>query len=368
MEQFAKELITRQGSSSAGETCHKWSYAAKLVQQYGVDSLTYLTLEKDKNHFFGLNTEGFIAYVVIDKIIICMGNPVCSESNMEGLFEEFLAFCRMKRCRVCFCSISKEFSVFLKKHGFLISKYGEEALLDLDIYDLKGSSKLKLRQKLKRAEKAGITILEYFPQKLRDYNLEQKIVQISEEWLTNKNGKLGFTLGELNLDTPLARRYFVAVDENDDLHAILMFSPFDNGQGYFLDVMRRSSNSVPGVMEKSIVDAAMRMKNEGVKIVSLGLAPLAGMLSEKESSTFLERGMDFVYKNISQGYNFKALHDYKKKFAPTRWEPRYIAHDSRLSPIKVAYVMIKARKSEGIWKQLILGLWEAKKIFAIKNK
>jgi phosphatidylglycerol lysyltransferase len=368
MEQFVKVWgIAEETSYEVGRYYNKNS-AAELVQMYGTDSLAYLTLEKDKKHYFGVNTEGFIAYVIIDKIMVCMGNPVCSEGDMKELLSEFLSFSRAKAYKVCFCSISKTFSTFLGKNGFSVSKYGEEALLDLPSYELKGSSTSKLRQKLKRAEKAGITVQEYVPQKQRDYSLEQKIVQISEEWLASKNGKMGFTLGDLNLENPLDRRYFAAIDENNELQAILMFSPFNNGEGYFLDVMRRSSNSIPGVMEKSIIDASMKMRDEGVKIVSLGLAPLAGINPEQGSGTFLEKGMHFVYKHVNQGYDFKALHDYKKKFAPTRWEPRYIAHQSKLSPFKVAYVMVKARKGEGVWKQLLTGIWEARKALAAKSQ
>jgi phosphatidylglycerol lysyltransferase len=143
----------------------------------------------------------------------------------------------------------------------LFSFENVEELISLDTYELKGSKTSKLRQKLKRAEKLGITVIEYNPKEHRDYKFENKIVHISDEWIEKKNGKLEFGLGELNLDKPLGRRYFVAIDENEDLHAVLAFSPFDYGQGSFLDVMRRRFDSIPGVMEKSIIDAAMKMKS-----------------------------------------------------------------------------------------------------------
>lgn len=368
MEQLVNEEKTYQSNVYADEKSHIWSNATELVKRYGKDSLAYLTLEKDKEYFFGSNTEGFIAYKVIDNIAVCMGNPIYQEGTLGVLYKEFIHFCKKKSYKVCFCSISNEFSMFLKEHGFSVSKYGEEALIDLNVYELKGSSTSKLRQKLRRAEKFGITVMEYIPKEYRDYNLEEKILHISEQWLANKNGKMGFSLGDLNLDKPLGRRYFVAIDEMKNLHAVLMFSPFEHGEGYFLDVMRRSFEAVPGVMEKSIIDAAMKMKAEGIKVISLGLAPLAGIEIEGVKCTTLEKGMHFMYKNFSQGYDFKNLHDYKKKFAPTLWKSRYIAHESSLSPIRVVYAMIKARKGDGVWWTLLKGLWESRKVFAFKSK
>jgi phosphatidylglycerol lysyltransferase len=368
MEQLVNEEKTYQSNVCSSEKSHIWSRATELVERYGKDSLAYLTLEQDKEYFFESNTEGFIAYKVIDNIAVCMGNPIYQEGTLEVLYKQFIHFCKNKRYKVCFCSISKEFSMFLNDNGFSVSKYGEEALIDLSVYELKGSSTSKLRQKLRRAEKFGITVIEYVPKKYRDYNLEEKIIHISEQWLANKNGKMGFSLGDLNLDKPLGRRYFVAIDQMKNLHAILMFSPFDYGQGYFLDVMRRSFDAVPGVMEKSIIDAVMKMKDEGTKIVSLGLAPLAGIEIEGVEYTSLEKGMHFMYKNFSQGYDFKKLHDYKKKFAPTLWNSRYIAHESSLSSVRVAYAMIKARKRDGVWWTVLKGLWESRKVFAFKSK
>jgi len=342
--------------------------AAELVVKYGEDSLAYLTLEEGKQYFFGEDTEGFISYVVVEKVAVCVGNSVCSKDSTTELLQEFEQFCRKRRYKICFCSVTKEMAEVLKQRGFSISKYGEEALLDLRVYELSGSKTSKLRQKLKRAEKSGINIIEYRPKEERDLELEKKIHKVSEEWFAKKNGKLTFTLGELNLDNPLGRRYFVALGEGEEVQAILMFSPFGSGKGYFLDVMRRTESSVPGVMEKAIIDAAMQFKSEGAEWVSLGLAPLSGIEIEKGKSTVLEKGMNFMYNNMNKHYGFKTLHDYKKKFAPTNWEPRYVAHEQNLLPFKVAYVMIKARNVDDMWKQLLEGLWKAGRAFLTVDK
>ncbi|MBK1812799.1 DUF2156 domain-containing protein [Clostridium sp. YIM B02505] len=368
MEQFLNGSKGYEINDFTGSNNLTRSYAAKLVERYGKDSLAYLTLEQDKEYFFASNTEGFIAYKVIDNIAICMGNPIYEEGTLDILYKEFMDFLKKKRYKVCFCSISKEISMFLNQYGLSISKYGEEALIDLSTYELKGSSTSKLRQKLRRADKSGISVIEYNPKSCKDYELEEKINLISEKWISNKNGKMGFSLGDLNFDEPLGRRYFVAVDEMENLHTILMFSPFEQGEGYFLDVMRRNFDAVPGVMEKSIIDAIMKMKDEGVKVVSLGLAALAGIEVNEGNCTTLEKGMNYMYKNFNKDYDFKKLHDYKKKFAPSLWNSRYIAHEASLSPIKVAYVMIKARKGEGVWWTLLKGLWETRKILSVKFK
>jgi len=322
----------------------------ELLQRYGSDSLSYLSLDGIKQYFVEKNNEGFIAYVVIQNTVVCIGNPVCAISNSLEVVNQFILFCKEHKYKICFCSINEEFANLLQNNEFVISKYGEEALLDLHTYSLTGSKKEKLRQKIRRAERFGIRTVEYVPGLRRDQMLEEKILDLSKEWYAQKNGQLTFTLGDLNFDNPLGRRFFVALDKKEEVVAILMFSPFDYQNGYFLDVMRRRSESVPGVMEKAIIDAAMKIRNEGGSWISLGLAPLAGIDQFKLNATHLEKLFNYVYYNGNSIFSFQSLYQYKKKFDPSCWNSRYVAHERKLSTIKVAYVMAKARNVNGVSK------------------
>lgn len=339
----------------------KPEYIYDLVKKYGEDPFSYLMLEGDKTYFLSKVCEGFIAYVVVGKIAVCLGNPVCPGEKRQDILAEFEDFCRGKKLSICFSSVYGAFSKVLERTGYCISKYGEEAFLDLDVYKLTGGSTMKLRQKVRRAEKQGIRVMEYQPRLRRDTKLENEINQVSEEWYAEKTGRLTFTLGELNLGKPLDRRYFISVDGHDRIQAVLVFAPFLQGQGYFLDVMRRKRDAVPGIMEKSIIDAAMTMKEEGVRWISLGVAPLAG-LDKQEKLNPLERYFQFTYDHMNQNYNFKTLYHYKKKFAPSYWVDRHIAHQRELSYFNVGMAIIKARKVNKVWSQLIRGLWRVGKV------
>lgn len=319
-------------------------------------------------YFFGRTVEGLIAFVLVGKVAVCIGNPVCSEEHLIRLIFEFKTHCQLKKWRICFCSVDEELGGILLKKGFHISKYGEEALLDLRSYEMTGKQTLKLRQKIRRAEASGIHVIEYHPQVGRDRELEFQMLTVSGEWLANKGGKMTFSLGDLNFDLPLERRYFACVDSSQNVQAVLTFLPYQSQKGYYLDVMRRKEDAIPGVMEKGIIGAAMLLKQEGVEWISLGLAPLAGIKSAEVKSTVLEKGMHLVYSHFQEGYSFRSLHLYKKKFAPSLWAPRYIAHERKLSPFKVGYVLVKARNGQKIvWKQVFHILWRASRHFEFRR-
>jgi len=335
-----------------------YNYAVWLVSNYGEDSLAYLTLEEDKSIFFGSGVQGLIAYVKIRKVALCLGHPVCEPNRLKDLLTEFKTFCTARGLKICFCSINRELALQLLDCGFRLSKYGEEALLHLQTYEISGKKTMKLRQKIRRAQKGGINVIEYRPAHSRNLSLEEEILSVSREWLGNKRGKLKFTLGDLNFNNPLARRYFACTNENARVEAVLTFLPYAGGRGYYLDVMRKREETIPGVIEKAIIDAAMIMKDEGVERLSLGMAPLAGIGRDGEEQNLLEKSMRLIYSYMSDGYGFKNLHNYKKKFSPCSWESRYLAHEESLPLLIVAYTMIKARNSRVIWKQVLYGVWK----------
>lgn len=340
------------------------SYLEYLIKVYGKDSLNYLSFEKDRRIFISDKIEGFIAYVVVKKVALCIGDPICLDNKKREFILEFMEYCKNIKIKPCFSSITKETRDILENLNFVVSKYGEEAVIELNSYEMTGKKTLKLRQKVKRAENAGLKVIEYTPTNGRDMVLESKIDEVSAQWFKAKKGQLSFSVGEIHLNNPIDRRYFISLDECGDIQAILMFSPYNEGKCYFLDVMRRRLDSVPGAMEHAIITSAMKMKEEGIEAVSLGIAPLVGIDSKHEKATSLEKCMNYIYNNVKCDYEFKKLYDYKKKFSPTNWVVRYIAYDKSISLIKIGYVIIKAKKASNILKSVLEGLW--KKISTIE--
>lgn len=336
------------------------SYVEYLVKIYGKDSLNYLSFEKDRKIFISKRIEGFIAYVVVKKVALCIGEPICIDNEKKAFILEFINYCKNMKIKPCFSSITKETRDILESLNFVVSKYGEEAVIELNSYKMTGKNTLKLRQKVKRAENIGLKVIEYIPTNGRDMVLESKINEVSAEWFKAKKGQLSFSVGEMHLNNPIDRRYFISLDKSGDIQAILMFSPYNEGRSYFLDVMRRRIDSVPGAMEHAIITAAMKMKEEDVEAVSLGIAPLVGIDSKHEKATLLEKCMNYIYKNVKCDYEFKKLYDYKKKFSPTNWTVRYIAYDKNISLIKIGYVIIKAKNGNNILKSVLEGLWGKK--------
>jgi phosphatidylglycerol lysyltransferase len=81
----------------------------------------------------------------------------------------------------------------------------------------------------------------------------------------------------------------------------------------------------------------------------MGLSPLYNVASG-DKATFNEKLFAYVYDNMNEAYDFKALHHAKEKYAPTSWEARFLAYYPKPFSPQFAYAMIKAQNPEKISK------------------
>jgi phosphatidylglycerol lysyltransferase len=105
------------------------------------------------------------------------------------------------------------------------------------------------------------------------------------------------------------------------------------GEGWALDVMRRGKETVPGTMEFLIAEAVAWAKVHGYRQMSLGLAPLAGLVPSTPSlpsSSFVERSAAYLHQRGVLLGQYRSLYAFKAKFQP-RWEERYLIVSERQS-------------------------------------
>ncbi|CAM4039262.1 phosphatidylglycerol lysyltransferase domain-containing protein [Saccharibacillus endophyticus] len=125
--------------------------------------------------------------------------------------------------------------------------------------------------------------------------------------------------------------------------------------------MHRKLNAMTGVMEHAIISAAMKLKEDNVNKLSLGIAPLAGIEVTEKDLSKAEKLMNAVFHNMSFGYNFKNLYRFKKKFDPTAWTPRYLIYDSDISLMELAISIAHTKRGA-----TDLTLYAKYKLFFIK--
>ncbi|RZI49036.1 bifunctional lysylphosphatidylglycerol flippase/synthetase MprF [Lactococcus kimchii] len=323
-----------------------------LVHEYGQNPMAYLALSKDKQYFFGEMTDGVIAYMVVNNVLVVCGDLICQEENAIVFMGEITRFAHKNGWKLLFLDITEKLRHVYEEFGFGLVKIGEDACIELANYDLKGKKAAKVRANINHARRLGIEVAEYQPLVHRDVAIEQAFQHISHEWFKQKGAELGFMLGDLALENPHNRRYFYAKDATGKPIALVVFVPYEKGQAYMADVTRRLSDAPNGTMEVIMFDAFTKMREDGVLWGNLGLCPLANIEGGQDNSMTTQL-MQFIYENMNGVYGFKGLYQAKKKFAPTDWQERFIAYTPKPFGFSYAYAIIKAQNPKGINKLLL---------------
>jgi lysylphosphatidylglycerol synthetase-like protein (DUF2156 family) len=134
---------------------------------------------------------------------------------------------------------------------------------------------------------------------------------------------MGFTLGGMEELKDRDVRIMLAVDPDGRLQAVTSWLPVHrDGEvvGWTIDFMRRTDDSMNGIMEFLIASAALHMKETGAEVLSLSGAPLATKPiapgEESPEPTAMTRLLDFLAKTLEPAYGFSSLFRFKAKFNP----------------------------------------------------
>ncbi|MDR0783278.1 MAG: DUF2156 domain-containing protein [Propionibacteriaceae bacterium] len=352
-------LLVKPAVFSPNITVADQARVRELVLKYGQNPLAYLALEPDKKYFFSTRCEGFCAYTIANEVFVICGDVVCADEDAPILIDEIRQYCQWNAYRILMINITDRFRDAYEQAGFKTVKMGEDACFDLTQFTLSGPKIQKVRAAINFATRAGITVTEYKPLESRDEQVEEQISDITKEWLKSKGGyEMHFSVGSVSLKNPLDRRYFYAADEAGQILGYVVFVPYNDG--YLADVTRRRSTAPQGVLEKTVCESFLKLKQEGVGWANLGLSPLYNLTEssqvEPRGSRFAEKLMNYVYNNLNGVYGFKQLHHAKRKFNPSDWTPRFLAYHPRSFATQTALALVKSQMKTPLTKILLAQL------------
>lgn len=298
--------------------------ARLLLEYYGHDSLSYFSLHKRKRFFFSSSGKSFLAYTIRWRVAIVSSDPIGPKDDIPLLLEEFKYFTRGAHLTSCFVGIHPETIPFLSLIGHKKIHIGEEAVLDLAVYNKKN-----LKKKVRRAERhiknLGITCQIYSRKNMPLKYLKQ-IQTVSNNWLEFKGGKeRGFTmtLGRIPETLDKDCEFILALDKNK-LLGFLIFVPAYTSNTFSLDIMRRIKSAPNGLTEFLLLQAFDYYKMEKVKSLSLNFATFHQKTNKRKR---VHKLFEFLaYKPLSYLYKTNCLYKFNEKFLP-QWQGRYLAFE-----------------------------------------
>ncbi len=304
------------------------------VRAFGTGTNALLVACGDKAIFRAAAPEGrapppgYIAYRTAGRFLVAYSDPVCPPGSERDMLAAFLDHAAGSDRDVILYQISAGALPVAHDFGFSFFKLGEEAIVDLTRFDLRGNKAKTLRHAVNLVEKQGGEFAIAAGESLRA--LLPELRQVSDDWLADKHVvEKRFSIGRFEEAYMLRFPCALVRDSGGRITAFGNLLEGPHGEELSVDLMRYSARreqagGLRDVMDYLFLRLMLHGKERGFRRFNLGMAPLASVGELRRARPF-ERLAHFVFRHGEHWYNYQGLRRYKEKFDP-HWEPRYMAY------------------------------------------
>jgi uncharacterized membrane protein YbhN (UPF0104 family) len=223
--------------------------------------------------------------------------------------------------------------------GWQALKIGEEGVVSLAGFTLKGKAGRELRPSVNKLTRLGHRVAWVAPP--IGAGLMRELRGISDEWLhqlraTEKRFSVGWFdesyLGECEIA--------VVKDSNDNPVAFANLIPEYRKNEITIDLMRHRTDVEHGTMDFLFASLLEECRSRGYDSFNLGLAAFSGV-GESGAAGRLEVVIHYLYHHLNRIYHFQGLRAYKEKFQP-HWESRYLVFRSLADLPEIVLALVRA--------------------------
>ncbi|SET32485.1 phosphatidylglycerol lysyltransferase [Oceanicella actignis] len=301
--------------------------AAAIIDRHGPPEAE-MAMSADKALFFSPDEDAFIMFAPQGRSWIAYADPVGPETSLPALIDAFCDAARAAGARPVFYETSDRLLAHWIDRGMRVRKIGEEALVSLPDWSLSGRRHRTLRNACSKLRREGLAAELHLPPHAPA--LLDALEDVSREWLASKGGReKRFSVGAFDRRR-LSRQPVLTLSENGRLVAFASLLAPAGGARAAIDLMRHRACG-RRVMDLLFVELIEACKARGMRELSLGMAPLAGLDGRRGGHLWNRLGA-IIYRHGGAFYNFAGLRNFKAKFA-TDWRPRYLATPARSSTL-----------------------------------
>jgi len=173
----------------------------------------FLALSPRNLRFSEPALSGFVPFRRQGRYRLVPGGVHAPEDSRADLLDAFLRDAARDCEQVVALQVRARDVDLFRSRGFRVDAFGSSFALALPRFSFAGTKRMKLRNRIKRARAAGVTVVELGRDRACPLGLWRRLAEISRAWLTTKGGhELDLLVGEMGEPGDAERRVFVAFD------------------------------------------------------------------------------------------------------------------------------------------------------------
>lgn len=314
-------LLTLTPATDA-RTASDLERSGRVLGRYGRGALLPYMIEAPCRPFALPDGRAALAYAAAGRTAVVVGDPAGEPDAVRPSFDAWAGRASASDWIPVVYQASAPFVDDLERTGWHGVKVGSEAIVDPVSFDIATPRLANVRHTVTRSRKGGVevTVTPDGSTGIPPGVDVAPLVELDRAWRRRQGPSLGFTVGRFDPDA-LDDAIVAVASASGAPVAFVVLRPTGTDRGWMLDLMRRSDRGVPGAVEACLVAAIEALRRSGVRRLSLGLAPLAGL--DVGHGPLAERLLAAGARVIRPVYDANGLAFFKDKFGAT-WEPRYL--------------------------------------------
>ncbi|MEU0005278.1 bifunctional lysylphosphatidylglycerol synthetase/lysine--tRNA ligase LysX [Streptomyces sp. NPDC006314] len=307
-----------------------------LLAAYGErDSLGYFATRRDKAVVFSPSGKAAVTYRVEAGVCLAGGDPVGDPEAWPHAIGAWLDVARRHAWAAAVMGASEDGARACARAGLGALHIGDEAIVHVASFDLKGRDMRVTRQAVHRVRRTGATCRIRRHATLTEREMEE-IVDKADAWRDTETER-GFSMALDRLGDPADGDCLLveALGEDGRLLALLSFVPWGR-DGVSLDLMRRDRAAPNGVMEFMVAELCAAAPRLRVRRVSLNFAVFRSVFEEgaRIGAGPVLRLWRRLLLFISRWWQLEALYRSNAKYHP-EWYPRFICYGDTASLARI---------------------------------
>ncbi|MDD9897847.1 MAG: phosphatidylglycerol lysyltransferase domain-containing protein [Candidatus Melainabacteria bacterium] len=282
--------------------------------------MDYYKLWDDKDFFFGKELEGFLAYANFSEAAMVLGDPVGKLEDFPALVHEFKQAQLRKGNKPCFFQLSSQRLDLVQEQNFTTVKIGNEALVNLEAFDIADAKHRELRARLRLLDSLRYKVRHY--KKINNKELFAELRKVSRDWLNSGEEEKRFALGAYSPDYIRERTVMTVENFAGNVVAFISLVPSGVDGELNMDLMRYSPEVSADVMDYLVLHAILFFKELDYKRLNLGMIPSLLLDGSRDHASMILKALMTKMKFL---FVQPSLIEIKKRFADNL-RPRYFAY------------------------------------------
>lgn len=316
-------LLFFSGRNPAQRSLQEDIQLRELLAEYGSqDSLSYYATRDDRAIVFSLGGKAAVSFGTAAGVALAAGDPIGDRNQWACAIHQWHLYCYANGYIPAVISASESGARAYRKAGLRVRSMGDEAVIKPAEMDLHRPFFRPLMDARRRANRHGIEIKIARQVDLEEAELKRLYAAANQY----RNGEeRGFSMALDRFFAPQDEQQMIvyAVDKTGSIQALLSFVPWGR-HGISLNLMRRSRDSLNGIIEAMIVNLIEHSPELAIKKISLNFAMFRGAFVAGKSvdASFLERLEYRFFLAASHIWQLESLYKSNARYAPD-WESRY---------------------------------------------